>query len=216
MKLLKSLSVLILFLNIIIVNIGTSYASERYTYEDYLRDMNAGYISEDVTFDELRGPDNITFDQMAELIESNPNFTKIYESESMDLNSESFRAVVKNLYPGDFFVMDSNVSAGFSGHATLVLSNNVFLNHTPKGNNGHPDDITREEFNDNYKGRNIKVFRSNNYDWGANAAKWADRTYTNSNATYQITNSLSDTSKTYCSKIVYQAYRYGAGRESIN
>ncbi|WP_352406882.1 hypothetical protein [Acetoanaerobium noterae] len=121
MKLLKSLSVLILFLSIIIVNIGTSYASERYPYEDYLKNMNAGYISEDVTFDELIGPDNMTFENMIEFTESNPNFTKIYESDNMD-----------------------------------------------------------------------------------------------SNATYQITNSLSDTSKTYSSKIVYQAYRYGAGKESIN
>lgn len=216
MKLLKSLSVLILFLSIIIVNIGTSYASEQYTYEDYLRDKNDGYIAEDVTFEDLIGPDDMTFENMIEFTESNPNFTKIYESDNMDLESEDFRAVVTTLYPGDFFVMDSNASAGFSGHAVLVLSNNEFLNHTPKLPGGHPQTITREKFNRDYKGRNIKVYRSNNYYWGVNASNWADRTYRNSNATYQITNSLSDTSKTYCSKIVYQAYRYGAGKESIN
>ena len=32
----------------------------------------------------------------------------------------------------------------------------------------------------------------------------------------KLQNDLSDTRKTYCSKIVYQAYRYGAGKESIN
>lgn len=121
MKLLKSLSVLILFLSIIIVNIGTSYASERYTYEDYLRDKNDGYIAEDVAFEDLIGPDDMTFENMIEFTESNSNFTKIYKSDNMD-----------------------------------------------------------------------------------------------SNAIYKITNDLSDTRKTYCSKIVYQAYRYGAGKESIN
>ncbi|WP_041487143.1 hypothetical protein [Acetoanaerobium sticklandii] len=69
MKLLKSLSVLILFLNIIIVNIGTSYASERYTYEDYFRDKNDGYIAEDVTFVDLIGPDDMTFENMIEFTE---------------------------------------------------------------------------------------------------------------------------------------------------
>lgn len=216
MKLLKSLSVIILFFSIITFNIGASYASERYTYEDYLLDRNEGYISEDITFDELKGPDNMTFDKMTELIEFNPNFTKIYESDNMDLNSESFRAIVKTLYPGDFFVMNSNASAGFSGHATLVISDIEFLNHVQSDFNGRPRFMTRDAFNRMYKGRDIKVFRSNNYNWGTSAAEWADITYRNSNATYQITNSLSDTSKTYCSKIVYQAYRYGAGKESIN
>ena len=87
MKLLKSLSVLILFLSIIIVNIGTSYASERYTYEDYLRDKNDGYIAEDVTFEDLIGPDDMTFENMIEFTESNSNFTKIYKSDNMDSNA---------------------------------------------------------------------------------------------------------------------------------
>ena len=92
----------ILFLSFIIVNIGTSYASERYTYEDYLRDKNDGYIAEDVTFEDLIGPDDMTFENMIEFTESNPNFTKIYESDNMDLESEDFRAVVTTLYPGVF------------------------------------------------------------------------------------------------------------------
>ncbi len=54
-----------------------------------------------------------------------------------------------------------------------------------------------------------KVYRHNSLIVACDAANWDKDTYEYSSAKYVINFDLDSTDKTYCSKIVWQAYRYG-------
>lgn len=77
--------------------------------------------------------------------------------------------------------------------------------------------LDRAAFSKEYGGRDIKVYRSNNYYWGVKAVAWAVNTYRDKldKFNYKITMNLKDVYNTYCSKIVYQSYRNGVGNEAM-
>lgn len=182
---------------------------EYFPYEKYLEQVEQGYIGEDVTYEMLAEVNEQSF---AEYMASNENFTLIYEGDS----SVSPLALVGTLNPGDVFIMDDTLtSSAIMGHAAMALSNTEIVNIAGEGSVAQV--LTRSQFDNYYKnkGRGIKIYRSNNYNWGVNAALWADATYRNANIPYKITTDLRSTSSTYCSKIVYQAYCFGAGSTAM-
>lgn len=48
------------------------------------------------------------------------------------------------------------------------------------------------------------------------AAKWAEEHYKDTDKTYLVTLNLKSERFTYCTKIIYQAYKYGVSKNSIN
>ena len=78
-----------------------------------------------------------------------------------------------------------------------------------------PETRTRAQFINDYRNGLIRVFRPVNVSNGIAAANWADRTYRNSNVPYRLTTSLATTHETYCSKLVWQTYFFGAGSSSV-
>lgn len=79
-----------------------------------------------------------------------------------------------------------------------------------------PEIVSLSAFENYYTEKGwIKYYRPYNASNGVKAANWARNTYVNSNDTYKINTNLSSTHETYCSKIVWQAYRYGVGTDAV-
>lgn len=179
---------------------------DSFSYDDYLKGISEGWIDKEISYDYL-----ININKEAENFYLNDNFTKVCEAENFEDFSDfiTYRANISHFNPGDVFVMNSNASGGLSGHSAMALSNIEFVSIHGKGTK--PVIMNRDEFINNYKYRDITVYRPNNYDWGASAAIWADSTYRNpgDKFTYKISLDLTDIYKTYCSKMVYHSYLYG-------
>lgn len=199
----------------------SSYANEEnfMTKEEFLQAQQEGWIDEDISYEELG-----TLNEEAEQSFLEENFTKIAEAENFtdfedfttDFQGAIPYAYITKFQPGDVFVMTSDASHGFTGHVAMALSNNKFI--SIHGYGTHVAIFNRKDFKDNYSERDkIVVYRSNNYYWGVDASRWAQNTYENhgSDFNYAITSDLKDIYNTYCAKIVYHSYRYGAGEHTV-
>ena len=62
----------------------------------------------------------------------------------------------------------------------------------------------------------IKIYRCEYPNAGQKAADWAKAHYKNSDKTYLVTLNLKSERFTYCTKIIYQAYKYGVSKDTIN
>ena len=196
----------------------TAFAADEHSYETlfpyekYLEKVEQGYIAPDVSYETLARANQKTFEDLCSSMDNNPNFTLIYES----VRYFDPLAVVETLYPGDVFIMeDTLTSSAILGHAAMAVSNTEIANIV--GEETVADIVPRSTFDDYYKNqeRAVKIYRSNNYNWGVDAALWADKTFRGTKIPYKITMNLTSTSSVYCSKLVYQAYRYGAGFTSL-
>lgn len=58
-----------------------------------------------------------------------------------------------------------------------------------------------------------KSYRPVNYTYPVKVVSWAKNTYVDSSAKYVINTNVNSTHETYCSKIVFQAYKFGANTE---
>jgi hypothetical protein len=155
---------------------------------------------------------DISYEEWLEILERNKKLEKEFEeNENFILVYEGkAEAVIPNLLPGDIIITNSTSSSGITGHAGIVIRDNTILHIEGPGK--HPDAPTIEEFKANYNKGWIMVYRTQYAPWGVEAAKWAERTYENSNAVYKITSDINSTNETYCSKIVFQAYKFGPGK----
>lgn len=170
--------------------------SKGITYEEYLEFKNLGFIDEDISFDEIKECQERSLELEKELNES---------SEFTLVKGNSLR----NLQPGDVIITNATRLNGLTGHAAIALSSDQIL-HIPGFNEPVIVD-SRRTFESDYKNGWIKVYRPNDYKDGSRAAGWAERNYKNSGAKYVLTKDFESTDKTYCSKIVLQAYYYGCG-----
>lgn len=121
------------------------------------------------------------------------------------------------LQPGDIILTKGPVLFGFFGHSSIALDHDTVLQIEGPG-----DQPITESFN-SFKHRFgegekewIKVYRSVKPNAGKKAADWAKRHYKDSDKTYLVTLNLKSENFTYCTKIIYQAYKYGVSKNSIN
>lgn len=101
---------------------------------------------------------------------------------------------------------------GLSGHAAIVVDNTYFVHISGPGANPTKEKIS--SWFDSRYGKKTKVVRATkNYNGSAQkAANWANNYVKEySKATYSIATSTESFDKTYCSKIVWQAFYYGSG-----
>lgn len=206
-KSLKSLSILMVMVLVFgFTGSITSFASSKLSYSKYLNLQEDGIIGEDVTYEylqEMQAESEILEKQL----EENDNFVEVNPKEFNLANS------FNSLERGDVIITNATSSAGLTGHAGIAVSKAEILHIEGPGKK--PSIINTTEWKKKYPSGIInwtKVYRSVSPINGSRAAQWARNTYRSSNATYKITMDLASTHETYCSKIVWQAYYYGAGK----
>lgn len=126
---------------------------------------------------------------------------------------DNAKAAEYSLKEGDVFVTTSTVAIGVTGHAGIVIKDKtkgLIILHFPKP--GSPiSTITLSQWKTSYP--NTEVYRTTSTDTAQKAARWAYANYEiGSKPTYSFALDLSSTSKSYCSKIVWQGYYYGANK----
>lgn len=101
---------------------------------------------------------------------------------------------------------------GLTDHAAIVVNSDYFVHIAGPGYNPSKERLSKW-FNTRY-GKKTKVVRPTSAYKGSTtkAATWA-KNYVNeySNAEYIIWSSSASFNKTYCSKLVWQAFNYGTG-----
>lgn len=99
-------------------------------------------------------------------------------------------------------------------HSAIAIGEDEILHIS--GPRENPETLTRNKFYSKYiNSWNdwITIYRPNVYLYCSKAANWAERIYKNSNSKYKIDTDIYSTNETYCSKIVFQAYKFGADTE---
>jgi len=100
-----------------------------------------------------------------------------------------------------------NECKGLSGHAAIVVDSTYFVHISGPG--AHPTKEKLSTWFDSRYGERTRVVRHTSHYKGsaADAAKWANKYVVDyKNATYSIASSLDSFNKTYCSKLVWQAF----------
>lgn len=101
---------------------------------------------------------------------------------------------------------------GLTGHAAIVVDSNYFVHISGPGANPTKEKLSK--WFDTRYGKKTKVVRPTSSYKGsaAKAAAWANNYVKEySDATYSIWSSSATFNKTYCSKLVWQAFNYGTG-----
>lgn len=124
---------------------------------------------------------------------------------------------------GDIFITSgtspSASGSGIVGHAGIAISSNEILSINGYGE--YPTVRTVYNWLDTYNEKGwTKVYRVNSKKQAEKAADWAKKYYYSSNRKdieYAIftTTLNSKTEKTYCSRIVWQAYKYGTNAKIV-
>lgn len=111
---------------------------------------------------------------------------------------------------------DKEKCKGISGHVGIVYAGKVI--HIA-GKNSKPSEISISKWYSNYP--TTKVIRPNNSNIGVKAGKWAKNYYINGkgkNNSYNISKAGRKSvlnNYTYCTQIVWQAYKFGADKGLI-
>lgn len=218
MKMLKKLSALLLA-SVLMFTMGVSaFAAgpqnneNAREYQEYTKLVNDGTLGKDITFEYWQALKS----RAAELenqLESSSEFSKVYDSACADTYS------TYTMQSGDVFITNGTSSFGITGHAAIAItlddSSKTILHISGPGAN--PSTISLSSWNSTFSSKGwTKIYRHNNSNISSAAATWAKNTYYNSNATYEINMDLASTDKTYCSKLVWQAYYYGPSSHCAN
>lgn len=187
---------LMLIASIFILPISTRAEESR--YENYKYMVDNGYLDSEISFEEWNA-----------YLDENERLEKEFENEEIPFYIGKLRSGFE-LERGD--VLITNATFGkITGHAGIVLDENNILHIEGLGES--PKVIDRDTWINKYckNGRWTKIYRHSDSDIASSAADWAENTYRDSNAKYVINLNTASTDKTYCSKIVWQAYYYGTG-----
>lgn len=179
-------------------------SQNNFSYEDYLKGIEDGWIDDSVTYEMLIENINIS-NELEDMLSNSEEFEKFI--------IEPYDTRFYNIRPGDILITNATSKEGITGHAAIALDNNQILHIQGPGHT--PVVWGQLQFISAYMHGWIYVYRPTDAITGQNAANWASRTYRNSNARYVITTNLSSTDVTYCSKLVWQSYYFGAGRLSV-
>lgn len=189
-----------------IVN-AQSYENQSLTHESFTKMQEEGDIGYDVTYEymlQLSEESN----KLEKELEDSKDFYKVFDSSLLRSSANL------NIKSGDVIITNSTSSFGLTGHAAIALGSNEILDIPAPKKSVRTQTV--KQFRDAYSSGWIKVYRPSNSTWGSKAAGWARKTYKGSNAKYKITLDINTTTETYCSKIVFQAYKFGVGSSAFN
>lgn len=171
-------------------------------YKQYVQLVDQGVLSGDITFEYWK---QLKAESLAleEALASSSEFTLVYDSTTTTFATSSY-----SMEKGDVFITNGTSSAGILGHAAIAIDDVDILHIAGAGAN--PATLSLSKWHDNYTTKGwTKIYRHSNSDVAKAAGKWAADTYKGSSAEYFIDLDLTTTNKTYCSKLVWQAYYYG-------
>lgn len=117
---------------------------------------------------------------------------------------------------GDILVTNNTILNGFTGHAAIVIGESHVAEIRGYGHVLEKNTILKFFERNMEPGKGIKVIRYNDATKASQAAQWASRYVDNysSTVTYELRSDLYNyTSQTYCSKLVWNAFYYGANVE---
>lgn len=184
------------------------------SYDEFKKAQKDGYIGEEITYEYWNNLIKLN-NQLEKSLENSDNFNKIYDSS--DKHSIDYQKVdvssIPYLQKGDILITNGTSVGGLTGHTAIAIGSDNILHIEGFGKT--PETHTRSWFRNRYiKDSNdwIKIYRPKKSEYGIKAAKWAEDIYVNGigkNAPYVIDFDFWDTTKTYCSKLVWQSYRYG-------
>lgn len=131
------------------------------------------------------------------------------------ISLEAQGATVKgfNFKAGDILVTSDTISDGITGHAGIVAPDGKHVIHVA-GKGKTSEKILISTWLSNYD--DTEVIRCDSKSTALDAAEWAEDYYIDGDGAdtpYKITTSVTSKKYTYCSKIVWQAYYYGADFE---
>ena len=176
-----------------------SYSSE---YTEYLGYVNQGILGEDISFEYWKHLKELSC-ELEKSLENSSVFQVVYDSTSANSTYSTY-----SMMPGDIFITNGTSSAGLTGHAAIAISKYSLLHIAGFGES--VTTINLDNWHNRYTSEGwTKVYRNPNSSVAENAAQWAVDTYFNSSAVYMLTQDVSSTYYTYCSKIVWQSYYYG-------
>lgn len=227
----KSFGIATLVLSLALTSPNLSYAEDlsqskndlsKSTYSNFIGE---GVVSETVSYNSWVDINtNDSFEELEEefpvpdrLMEVDPSNEKD-KSYSIPSVSYSIMAATSSKGPvlkkGDILVSNATSSYGLTGHAGIAISSSQVLHISGAG--AHPKVISSKTWQDRYgivkgqkEGSNIKtnVYRIKSTTNASKAANWAVKNYKGKKYDYIITPTISSKNPTYCSKIVWQAYR---------
>ncbi|CDR20492.1 TPA: hypothetical protein RRM88_000390 [Staphylococcus argenteus] len=120
------------------------------------------------------------------------------------------------LQPGDIIITKGPVMWGFFGHSSIAIDDKTILQIEGPGDK--PTTQSFESFKYIYaSGKNdwMKVYRCTYPGAGKKAADWVKKNYENTNHRYLVTLNLNSKNFTYCTKIIYQGYKFGVSEKSV-
>jgi uncharacterized protein YycO len=158
---------------------------------------------------------------MLQLAEESERFLEALENSNdfylkYDSMSAKASAGLPALAKGDIVITNGTTVPDIPGHAGIAVSTKKILSTTK--NDNEPLSKSKDDFYDTYMrwpDSWIRVYSPNKASWGKAAAQWALDTYEGSGVKYQINFDINDTSTAYCSKIVFQAYKFGVGEKAF-
>ena len=199
-------SIILLLTFLFMGNTSFAYDESRLpTREDYNKLVEEGVLGESVTYEQF-------YELQKESLELEEQLGDDWEKITITrANASSYR-----ILGGDIFVTNGTISSGLIGHAGIAINSEDILS-TRKGE--YPSTESLQDWIRNYVNASDKlwlnVYRYKYSTDALKAARWAERTYKGKKIRYHINGNFSTTSYTYCSKIVWQAYRYGIPKTNI-
>lgn len=178
-------------------------------YQKYQELVEDGIIGNDVSYEMWCEVTERSMENMQQLVSSG-QFELVY-------SGPTYAAANITLYSGDIVLTHSSSTAGngIIGHAGIAITSDDVL-HIRDHNSTNIETSSWSSWINDYGLTQTQVFRCSDVSRRANAATWAVNNYKDKTVTYQINTDLYSTSTTYCSKIVWQAYYFGAGSYSTD
>lgn len=121
------------------------------------------------------------------------------------------------LQPGDIIITKGPVLFGFFGHSSIAIDHDTVLQIEGPGDK--PMTESFESFKERFaQGKTdwMKIYRCAYPGAGTKAAKWVKDNYENSDSRYLVTPNLNSKKFTYCTKIIYQAYKFGVDKNAVS
>lgn len=168
--------------------------------------QNEGIIGEDVSYETFLFAVNES-NEAYEMLDRSDRFHQIYNYSVQSLSAGQLKA-------GDILITNAVNSLGIIGHAAIVIGYDLIMDIPGPGNMIRT--MSSENFKSCFQKGWIKIYRPVFWDEGNAAAVWARNNYLNKKPVYKITMNINSTTETYCSKIVFQAYKFGVGRKAFN
>lgn len=149
---------------------------------------------------------------------------KLSQSRFLNARTTSYATTGYTMQKGDIFITNGTSAGGLTGHAGIAVNSQSILHIAGYGSTTAL--VSYSEWKGLYvdePGEWTKIYRIPNATLASQAATWAYQNYWNSagylnqniKPSYGFGGSLMSKDPTYCSKIVWQAYRTGLGTASV-